>query len=97
MVAPQYNFFTKINVTSTSFASHLVSWNFNSIGFSFLNEADARAVVVEYSFDGTTVHGDLTPLLPSEGIVFDNRMVSKVWFRLVTAGTPALVRVEAWK
>lgn len=53
--------------------------------------------VIQYSFDGETVHGDMTPTMPSEGIVFDNRFQNKVWFRRVTPGDAVLVRVEAWR
>lgn len=91
------NFFHKLNVGSTSFSDHRVSWNFTSVGIALMVESDNQADVIQYSFDGETVHGDMTPLRPSEGIVFDNRFQSKVWFRRATPGDPVLVRVEAWR
>lgn len=58
-----------------------------------INE-DASSVV-EYSFDGTNVHGTLKPTLPSAGKVFDGRYADRIWFRL-SSGTTAAVCVEAW-
>lgn len=46
---------------------------------------------IEYSFNGNTVHGDMTAGLASANLKFDNRVVSKIWFR----GT-GIIRVEAW-
>lgn len=92
------NFFTKLNITSTSFvAGQRAQWGFNSVGLALLVESNNALDAVQYSFDGDEVHGDLTPLLPSEGIVFDNRFESNVWFRLVNGGRTALVRIEAWQ
>jgi hypothetical protein len=90
------NFFKKYHVSSTSFDIS-ASWNFISIGIALMVESDNPADVVQYSFDGKTVHGDMTPLRPSEAIIFDNRFVNKIWFRRVTPGDPVLVRVEAWR
>ena len=91
------NFFQKMNITSTNFAAHMVSWDFTSAGIALMVESNNAADVVEYSFDGTNVHGDMTPLMPSEGIIFDNRSESKIWFRRKTAGAAVLIRVEAWR
>jgi hypothetical protein len=92
------NFFHKLHVSTTSFDTpQMCQWNFISIGIALMVESNDRDDVIQYSFDGKTVHGDLTPLLPSEGIVFDNRFQSKVWFRRATPGDPVLVRVEAWR
>ena len=48
---------------------------------------------VEYSFNGYTVHGtlDSTGSTAPNFLVFENRVISKIWF----AGT-GNVRVEAW-
>jgi len=46
---------------------------------------------VEYSFNGITLHGDMTSGLPSASLVFENRVISKIWFR--GSGT---IRIEAW-
>lgn len=91
------NFFTKLNVVETQFVdTQCAKWNFISVGIALLNESLDAGDVVQYSFDKKTVHGDLTPTLPSCGIVFDNRHQSGVWFRRATPGSAVVVRVEAW-
>lgn len=87
-----YNFFTKITVTDTSFpATSQITIPFGGqYGFSLVNEG---SVVVEYSFNGITLHGDLTPGTPTAAIIFDNRRVPAIWFR---ASSSSRVRVEAW-
>jgi len=92
------NFFAKLQVSNTAFVmAQRAKWDFNSVGLALLVESNDPNDVVQYSFNGTEVHGDLTPLLPSEGIVFDNRFENNVWFRRVTPGSPVTVRVEAWQ
>ena len=92
------NFFTKLNISNTAFVSaQRAKWDFNSVGLALLVESDNALDAIEYSFDGEIVHGDLTPLLPSEGIVFDNRYENNVWFRAKNTGRTVLVRVEAWQ
>lgn len=60
-------------------------------------ESDDQSDVIQYSFDGVTVHGDMTPLRPSEGIIFDNRAQNRIWFRRVAPGNSVPVRIEAWR
>lgn len=88
-----FNYFKKVDVASSSFQDNPeIVINIRGISsFSLVNEGDA---VVEYSFNGETVHGDLTPDTPTEAIFFDNRPVSYIWFRTATPGQT--VRVEAW-
>lgn len=38
---------------------------------------------------------NMTPGEGSENLKFDNRRVSRIWFRL-KSGAPSTVRVEAW-
>lgn len=90
------NFFEKLYVSSTVFDT-VVSWNFNSVGIALMVQDDDATNVIQYSFDGETVHGDMVPTYPSEAIIFDNRLANKVWFRRATPGDPVLVRVEAWR
>lgn len=51
---------------------------------------------IEYSFNGNVVHGDMRVGTPTEAIIFDNRRISGVWLRLITAGGSAEIRFEAW-
>jgi hypothetical protein len=90
------NFFEKLSITSTSFVVK-AKWNFTSLGLALMVESSNITDVIQYSFDGETVHGDLTPTMPSEGIIFDNRFENTVWFRRATAGSSVIVRVEAWR
>lgn len=90
------NFFEKYHVSSTSW-DVLANWTFNSTGIALLVESNDSADVIQYSFNGENVHGDLTPGLPSQGIVFDNRIASKIWFRRANPGGAVLIRVEAWR
>ena len=87
-----YNFFTKISITDTSFPneSQITIPFAEQSGFSLVNEG---ATVIEYSFNGITLHGDLTPATPTAAIIFDNRRIPAIWFR---ASAPSTVRVEAW-
>jgi hypothetical protein len=91
------NFFDKIEVSTTAFEDSTVKWNFISIGFGLVVESSDTTDVIEYSFDGQTVHGDLTPGTPTEAIMFDNRSQCQVWFRRFTVGSPVIVRIEAWR
>lgn len=91
-----FNFFTKVEVNNATFNTNCdVIITFPTQGVLFLIEENADAV--EYSFNGTTVHGELDAALPSKGMIFDNRVVSKMWFRLRSGSTgPLTVRIDAW-
>lgn len=70
---------------------------FTTQGLSFINFGTAADNIVEYSFNGNTVHGDLTPYTSSASLVFDNRIISCIWFRLKAGATgPVNIRIEAW-
>ena len=92
----KFNFFTRVAVTSTDFADQKRSWDFNSSGIMILNASTTASDIVQYSFDGTNVHGDLVPGTPAAGLTFDNRIESSIFFRLESAGSPVTIRVEAW-
>ena len=87
------DFFTKVTVNDAAFPdTETVLINVKWLkGFSISNEGTA---VVEYSFNGTHVHGDLTPGKASESIFFDGRQRYKIWLRTATPGQ--VVRIEAW-
>lgn len=55
------------------------------------------SAIVEYSFDGSTLHGELDPADGTRGKAFDWRQVNKIWFRIKSGSTgPANVSIEAW-
>lgn len=96
-----FNFYQKLGVTATGFGSNAVDGvqpdmviTFPSKSILFLNEGSG---VVEYSFNGNTVHGELDSTLSSKGMAFDNRTVSCIWFRVKSGSSgPITVRVDAW-
>lgn len=90
------NFFQKVSVTNTTF-SVPIEWNFVSVGMALMVESNNITDVIQYSFDGVHVHGDMTPTLPSEAIIFDHRAQDKIWFRLASPGGPVAVRLETWR
>jgi hypothetical protein len=69
---------------------------FTTQGASFINLGSLSTQAVQYSFNGITVHGDLTPTTPSAAMMFDNRVVCKIWFRIAPGSSASTVRVEAW-
>jgi hypothetical protein len=88
------DYFKRVTVTSSNFADCLLAWGFTSQGISLLNEASS-GTVVEYSFNGTDLCGDLDPSEATTGLIFDNRGRDRVFLRL-KSGTSASVRVETW-
>ena len=107
-LGPDYDYYQKVEVNWTQFGApdgyttadgygpDLVI-PFSTQGVLFLNEEESATNVVEYSFNGITVHGELDPTLPSKGMSFDNRVISLIWFRLKSGSTgPVTIRVDAW-
>lgn len=95
-----YNFFKKVAVSRTAFGDPNDGYHpdffipFTTQAVIFLNEG---AGVVEYSFDGFNLDGELDSTLPSKGLTFDNRVICKIWFRVKAASSgPITVRVDAW-
>ena len=88
----RYNYFDVITVDGYDFpASAQARFGFISQSITLLNRG---SYVIQYSFDGSTLHGDLNPSDESKGLTFDSRIESKMWFRAVDGYGP--VRVEAW-
>ena len=85
-----FNFFTKFTVTAGSYAPGAadVYIPFSTYAVSFQLESGAG---VTYSFSGLTDHGDMTTGKASASLLFENRVISKIWFK--GAG---VVRIEAW-
>lgn len=88
------NFFQKLTVTSTTFLTNS-DITLNIRGQQCISIINEGSVKVEYSFNGNILHGDLTPSSASSGFIWDNRVVSAIWFRVPNGGN-AVVRVEAW-
>jgi hypothetical protein len=88
------NYFERVTVNSGAFPTDAqVMFNIRGrISFSMVHEG---AQPVQYSFNGTTVHGDLTPSSDTSMLTFTDRSVSKIWFRTGTPGQ--VIRVEGWE
>ena len=90
----KFNFFDRVTVSTTAFT--WVSWEFNSTGIMLLNESTTSANIIQYSFNGTDLHGDLRPNSPSSSMAFDNRTESSIYFRLAPGAGSAVLRIETW-
>ena len=89
-----FNFFQRMDVTSGVFQDHPdMVITFPTTGIIFLNEGTG---IIEVSFNGNTVHTELNSADASKGLVFDNRIVTLIWFRVKSGGPTIPVRVEAW-
>lgn len=106
-----FNFYKEVSVSSAVFGGDTApdgysatdGYDCNAIitfstqGVMFLNQGSTSAQVVEVSFNGNTVHDVLDPSQPSKGITYDNRVVSKIWFRVKSGSTgPITVSIRAW-
>src|ERR1017187_8707711 len=79
-----FNFFQKVTVTWSVFNTNAdLCITFPSQGLLLLNE-DGYGAVVQVSFNGNTVHDELNANLPSKGIAYDVRQISKIWFKIVS-------------
>ncbi|HEY5268629.1 MAG TPA: hypothetical protein VII94_05930 [Candidatus Saccharimonadales bacterium] len=57
----------------------------------------ASGTVIEYSFDGTTVHGELGSNTNNFSLTFQDRVISLIWFRVQSGSSGTLnVSVQAW-
>jgi hypothetical protein len=96
-----HNFFQ--NVTPTSNGSGIfnasadicITFTTNTVTFMF-QPGTASTAAVQYSFNGITVDGDMSYASGSltGSLVFRDRVISKVWFTIIS-GSP-VIRVEAW-
>jgi len=78
----------------------IIPFNTECVILTNLSLGDGYTVggsVVEYSFNGQVVHGELGSSTQNVSLTFQNRPVAKIWFRLQsgTAG-PVNVSVQAW-
>ena len=88
----KWNYFNLVTVDGYAFSTYpQINFHFIPNSFTFLNRGHKT---IQYSFDGSTLHGDLNPNDDSSFLKFSNRQEDKVWFRgLDGYGT---IRVEAW-
>jgi len=88
------SFFDQLTFANTTFkqkADVVVNVKYVD-SFYMINTGDE---VIQYSFNGTDVHGDMTPGKGSEALSFSNRRVDHIWFRS-PSGNSASVSVGGW-
>jgi hypothetical protein len=96
-----FNFFQKVDVNWSTFGGGASDGygpdliiTFTTQGLIFLNEGSG---VVEYSFNGTTVHGELDSAGSTKMLTFNSRVASLIWFRVKSGSSgPIKVSVQAW-
>jgi hypothetical protein len=99
------NFYQKVTVTATTWGGASVSGQqpdifvpFSTYALSMLSEGTLATNTIGFSFNGTILHGEMNPTLPSRSLFFDNRTISKIWFQLMPGSTgPVVVDVMAWQ
>ena len=93
-----HNYFEKLSVTATTFNYNADAFvPFVTQGVMLLNLSTSSSSIVEFSFNGTTVHGELAAGTPSAGLTFDNRVIGKIWFRVQSGSSgPISVSINAW-
>lgn len=98
VLGKDFNYFTKITVTDSEFSDQSnAAIAFPIRCLTLLNEGTTTSQIIEYSFNGHTVHGDMTPTKGSASLSFEDRAVSGIWFRVKSGSAgPITVRVEAW-
>ena len=109
-VGRDFNYFKKLNISATGFGSAsisgqqpdmIITFPTYSVIFTNLTAAGTGTFVpnsvIEYSFNGQTVHGEIGSSPANVSLLFDNRVISTIWFRLQSgsSGSP-LVSVQAW-
>ena len=88
------NFFEKLEVVTTEF-DVCSKWPFDSASFLLFVESTDDNDVIEYSFSGNVVHGEITPEF-FKGVYFDNRPHDAIYLRRKFPGKAVTVRIEAW-
>ena len=102
-----HNYYRSISVTWTQFGApdgytiadgygpDLII-TFPTYGVIFSNDTPGQ--IVEYSFNGTTVHGQLDGTVTSTTRImqFLNRPISLIWFRVKAGSTAATISTTAW-
>lgn len=105
-----HNYFNKLSVSWSTFGGGAVDGYqpdmiinllepTQTVIFTNLTTAStpSSTSVIEYSFDGNTVHGELGNSLGNISLTFNNRVISCIWFRVQSGSTgPLEVSVQAW-
>lgn len=102
-----HNFFQRASISATTFGGASTDGyqpdmfiTFSTQFVVIINTTTAAVnKVLEYSFNGTTVHGELDVASGSQTVKIEMpfRVVSKIWFRIKSGSSgPLTVTVQAW-
>jgi hypothetical protein len=97
-----WNFFEKVEVNATTFGGDSVDGYQPDMVITFVTESafflnEGFSGTVEYSFNGLHVHGELDSSGLTKMLTFNNRVISKIWFRVKSGSSgPIIVSVQAW-
>lgn len=91
----RFDYFTTITVTNSSYGAD-ASVAIPIRGVQSLSLILYGSDPIYYSFNGTHDSGEMRASTPSNNLLFINRPVSKIWFKL-KSGTTSEVRIEAWR
>jgi hypothetical protein len=98
-----HNFFQRKIISTSSFGGASTDGyqpdmfiTFSTQYVIFINETTSSTI--EYSFNGTTVHGEITGTAasPYQKLEMPYRVVSKIWFRVKSGSSTGTVTVQAW-
>lgn len=103
-----YNYFKELTIAATVFGADTApdgysatdGYNCNALIW-FKPEAiilfNKSTAIVEYSFNGNTLHGELDGTVGSltKMLTFYNRIQSKIWFRIKSGG-PGTIQIHSW-
>lgn len=103
-----HNYFQKFDISNTTFGGQsvdgyqptdIIRFSTQYVILTNLTLPAAGSKVVEYSFNGITVHGELDASSGSQTVKIEMpyRVVSKFWFRVKSGSSgPITVSVQAW-
>lgn len=109
-----HNFYKEVIISATTFGADTLPDGYSTVdGYDcnafiwfppqtiiLLNKtvAGTASKIVQYSFNGNTVHGELDAAdTATRCLIFNNRMVNKIWFRVKSGSSgPITIAVQSW-
>lgn len=91
--------FNRVSVTTDNFDDMEINWTFNAEHILLSLEGAISGDIVEYSFNGINMHGDMRGRTTSEAVAYDNRLRNKIWLRRNSSSPSSsiTIRIEAWR
>lgn len=108
-----HNFFAKVSVTWSTFGGGSIDGYqpdvfillpeptstviLTNLTATSTTDGYASGSVLEYSFNGNTVHGELGSNTNNFSLTFQDRVISSIWFRTQSGSSSSLnVSIQAW-